>query len=972
MNRLHTTEALQRICPDLKFWDYGAEFNVLWRMESLGTDHAIVVWADTPDDPVVSPVATQPYLTPFDWAIAACALNRSIRVTVVDLRPTDHDREDYAAPRWLRTLRPECVPWLRRLTVEDVVRHSNDAEIPSLQEIRALFSEPWGYAENKLKVSPRDALQKLPACCIDPNLSANHHAIANLVGPLLLIRNPVPGSGNSRANHREALRQILSAAGMAPTPKESAQEEDRAVSGSDMANAVAEHGRVRLLLIDDQWHHGWAEWVCECLGLGWDSKAYDARESAKAVPQCVAGNPDTGMSLWVSSTPHWVLDRTEKALAGKEGDARFALRLTDGDGEFAEILLLDLRLFPPGGNEAPFARRAAELARRFLARGAWPCFDEDELNGIRNGSRSTGDGFDHAAILTLLPRLLAHTDLSLPIVLFSSTRRRDIVESLRGYGSIFTQFSKPLLFGELGPEIAERAEEALQAALRCAQHFAKARKLCQRILHAAKQHKPINRHAPTQFHHIEIYLDESGSSALGTDPNVREPEKKCFVIGGLLVGYPYTEDRGPQTLHREMEEAGLRWWPEQTNRPYADHYLLKDPGSKKDLAKNLPGGKPLHRNETLGTFLKCLKGMKAYGYGICLEHDVIDNNISDDLCAEWWNDNRHRNLLSTLLELLLFDVIPTMVEDNPTISIFMATRVRKASEFQRGKHTIAELKELYGYRGSDDYAQVLSGESVLPIIFEVLARRCKALPDIRLKHARAVTLAYPEFRLVAPDDPDGSHAVLLNKKNEKLEPEINGQRPNWKNTRHQHYLADIVAGLCRNYRGNFLPNSNIATIFEKGVYDRRDNRLNSLLNVVRLLEVHDHSGALLELADCDFDLEVDERSAVALLLQRLAKVISKDLTGDELLSVAQEIGTEEPALERQRASRIERGTISQYVEGKSGFIRPEQGGDKLYFVHTKWRSEGEPSIGQAVEFVRASQDGRVWARWVRLPASPAS
>jgi len=422
MNRLYTTDALQRMFPDLKFWDYGTDFNQLWRMKPLGTDHAIVVWGDTPGDPDVRPVATEQYLTPFDWAIAACSRNRTLQVTVLDLRPREHDQAGYAALSWLRTQKQECVPWLRRLLMYALL------DISDADCLRSLLTTFPTTTHDALTVEPRNALRALPVSQRDLTSDASHHAIANLVGPLLLLRNLSPEAlnGGGSANHREALRQVLLAAGLAPKKK----------VGTHETLHVAKLGDVRFVLVDDQWHHGWAEWLSERLDLPWDgSRANAVRVSTLQEPQCVAGMPNAGVSLWVSGAPQWILERASKALVGKERDARLGLRLTDGGGECGEILLLDLRLFPSGSHvDKTFASEIAQLARRFTADGPLPPFTDAELNGVEVWSSSNeNDPKERGTLLTLLPRLLAHTDLSLPIVLFSSTGRRDIVGKLSGY-----------------------------------------------------------------------------------------------------------------------------------------------------------------------------------------------------------------------------------------------------------------------------------------------------------------------------------------------------------------------------------------------------------------------------------------------------------------------------------------------------------------------------------------------------------
>lgn len=875
MTTLHTTAVLKQLLPDLKFWDYGNDFDQLWRMDLSGTDRAIVVWADTPPDPEVSPVSTDEYVTPFDWAIAACTLDPGLRVTVIDLRPGEHDdksgyavqptehsdKSGYAALRWLRTQKPECVPWVRRVVMHDLLDASDADRIKSL-----LISDPTPR-NGSLEVRPGDALQRLPVCHVDVTRDASHHAIANLVGPLLLIRKQAHEAavgvavGVGSANHREALRQLLLTAGLAPNLK--------LLAGED--GTVAKLGNVRIILVDDQWHHGWAEWLCQRLGLAWDkSRAKAACEPAKKAPQCVAGKHSWGVSLWVSSAPQWLLERARAALDGKPRDARFELRLTDGDGKSGEILLLDLRLLPPeGSDEKNFVREVASLTRRFTASSALPPLAETELRGIEKWS-STDDGKDTdrtASVLTLLPRFLAHVDLSLPIVLFSSTGRRDIVDKLRGYGSILTQFSKPLFFGRSSLDVAEQAEETLEAALSAAHRLAVARKLCQRIARAATKQDPVTRRASKDITHFELYLDESGSGAVATDQNAKKPERKRFVVAGLLVGYSSVE--GWLDLDGRMATRGLRWWPDNLGDPY----LTKDNRINHD---DLDGAIVREEHMILDQFLECLDGTPAYG--ICLEYGKAAEKVSpdDELRSLWDNDNRYRFVLSTLLEVLLFDVLPTIVSnDDATISIFVATRVRKFDEFSDERNAIRRYQEIYGYYGSDDsHFRSFTDDAVLPVLLEVFERRSGYLPSaVQMKHyIRGVTLKYPKTRDWRNDGGPW-------------------WQPKWRNTRHQHYLADIVAGLCRETGANVqtFGEGGLSKMFESGVYDVTNDRFLALLNAARARAKGDCPGALVELAKCDFGPKFEPESSGLLLLQQFEKMIHDDLTGEEFTLLARRL-----------------------------------------------------------------------------------
>jgi hypothetical protein len=201
-------------------------------------------------------------------------------------------------------------------------------------------------------------------------------------------------------------------------------------------------------------------------------------------------------------------------------DARFELRLTDGPEDCSEILLLDLRLFRRGSHdERMFIGNVAKLAQRFATADTWSGFTQSELSRAIAWSTGKHEEIDDTTLVTLLPRVLAQTDFSLPIILFSSTGRRDIVAELDESTNILTHFSKPFLLRQSSPDIAERAEDSFAAAIECARRLVLARSLCQRIVHAAKKNQPVERRAGASLRHFEIYIDESGSSAMSKDPD---------------------------------------------------------------------------------------------------------------------------------------------------------------------------------------------------------------------------------------------------------------------------------------------------------------------------------------------------------------------------------------------------------------------------------------------------------------------
>lgn len=493
-------------------YDEPADFNELWRCKKLRAKHrAIVVWADTPLDPEVQPVVTAPHLTPYDWALAACARCKELCVTVVDLRAAQHDQDGYPTLEWLRTVRPECVPWLRRVTVSSLLEATNEE---TLKE--SLLATSSASSAAVPAVSPRDAIRLHPLCRVDLTSSASHHQIANLVGPLLLL-NQIPPTAS--ANHREALRRILEIAGHGQ-PVGAANEDE----GPDRSNAISrlleEHhieGELRIVLCDDQWHHGWLAWLCERMGA---TEIPGAVQSARAAPSDAPREVATGrgISLWVAAGPDWLMTKLE-ALDARKTPLKRRLHLTveDGDQDRNEVLLLDLRLFVGRSTEESAFRMRAIAARLLIA-------DPDiELKAELNQAMAS-----EAQGLSALPRLLATADPLLPILVFSSTGRRDVVNMFSGHPNIVTQFAKPRLLGDGTGELRAITEQSFDAALEEGAKLVRRRRVV-RDLQGARA-RCVRQPRQDKFCHVGVYVDESGRAAqVGRFP---------FVMAGIVALYP--------------------------------------------------------------------------------------------------------------------------------------------------------------------------------------------------------------------------------------------------------------------------------------------------------------------------------------------------------------------------------------------------------------------------------------------------
>lgn len=354
--------------------------------------------------------------------------------------------------------------------------------------------------------------------------SEKHHAISNVLGPMILSGKPE--ADPPELDHVTLLRRLLSACGLVSWEGRST---DGSAPKSPQAGADArppEKGEgLSILLLDDQARQGWEDWVKECLSLA-------------------AG------SMQVAVDPNALVDQIHKALSAEQGnlihkDARFRLELPGLDDASHPVLLLDLRLF--SGNErveGEFLKdKLLPLVDHFTDKPdlAWPGFsskDKKSDKAFRDAKAAVlrgklkVDSPQHHEVLTWLPRVVALADMSLPIILFSSTGRRDLVEAFKPYGNIITSFEKPRLNDLVGQNATEHTRKAtartLGEAVAKARQWLKVRTKCLGL--RSLSIKLPRQKQDRQKLHVELYIDEDRTS-----------NREDFAVGGVFAVFNSSE-----------------------------------------------------------------------------------------------------------------------------------------------------------------------------------------------------------------------------------------------------------------------------------------------------------------------------------------------------------------------------------------------------------------------------------------------
>jgi hypothetical protein len=724
------------------------DFNFLWRLwddaRAGGGDergdlfihwarggafkNVIVIWDGFPSPAVVGGVDLTNYVTPYDWAIALALTlfadttaheAPGLRVTIVDLLASGESERllrrfqgnDNLIMPWVCVYRPRPdasgMDVATRLLVDHLLMPIDTPSSPTasggfVQTCKSeweLIRRVWN-ARLLVPAGPRD-----------------RHAIANLVGPQLLLSSmksrPVYADPQGPAC-LHALLSFMRASGLiesglkdAAAPWISPEEWISARGGAETS----------IFLLDDMHALGWAKFLRLALGIGRDR---DRRN----------------FFAW---------DQPDAQKFGPHGNLSLIDMLTDDEGRLrvnggfnlprkaaGAILCLDLRLFSQRSEEEEFAFYARLLVLALQTEGdesradlPWRGFTGRELDAVRACvERRDGEGEGYLVALTLLPRLIALVDPMLPIILFSSTGQRRVIEMLKDYGSIITDFDKPRFFGGLKGESAGETRGRFLSAFSKALTLLNGRRVCKSF-----PSPRVGPTAPAARPYVEIYVDES--------EDVSHPQ---FRVGGLAI--IFDGERQAQRLNEEMVRAGLVWGSTDVDEKPAK-CLPKQSWPAADFEKRI--FRPVQ------SILGALGVPEALGFSLSAPADLMWAD-SSDLTNPSCMDNVYRSLILRILEALFFEVIPGRLNQSVpsfTCGVYIATRTRHLSDADppsawdqadRGNMTRRFGVKVKKSQKGSLYFNSVTSETAYPMVAQVRALQPEA--DIRVSYARGSQLFY--------------------------------------------------------------------------------------------------------------------------------------------------------------------------------------------------------------------------------------
>ncbi|OPY80204.1 MAG: Cold-shock DNA-binding domain protein [Syntrophorhabdus sp. PtaU1.Bin153] len=575
-----------------------------------------------------------------------------------------------------------------------------------------------------------------------PSIPDDHHSIANVIGPLLLSKT------KDDDPRLYALQNLLTELRLLPNekdadgllPDESWIEKDSEPWKSIFDQIVGHEHKLNLVLVDDMFELGWGRIVCEAFG-----EEYQPKSSSGDLLR-INKNDESRIIVKASSSPAGLIE-TIRAFLEKddsESDCRFRFTV-DRDNErtaFPEILLIDLRLFSgKESDELQHFSDVKDVAKALMRRKnlGWDRITDDEMieveKWISDPNRSK-DSPGYAACLTLLPRLVALIDFSLPIVLFSSTGRRDIVNKVLPYKNIITVFDKPRITAAISGQIAAETRDKFQNAMKKAFEILKARQKCRNI---ARFYKPDVNEFNSSAVHVELFLDESFSNPVTQD---------LVYVGGPFAIFESNslEDarRKADQFDDDLVVAGVRYFESFE----VGAQSIKPPKNKKDdssadllKAMETSDNKPNH----LG-FVR-------------LSHTFGAPKSSREFLDTHSGDNLFRQTLQTLLELFLFETLPHLlgeeVAERAQISVFAGTRVKDFAHSLIGSRELARAEYQFGYKsrdvGTKHLLYTIDRPSVSSMVNDILVfhsarkRSIDRAIGVQLPYADSKTVEYPEF-----------------------------------------------------------------------------------------------------------------------------------------------------------------------------------------------------------------------------------
>ncbi|MEQ1779416.1 MAG: hypothetical protein ABL863_12815 [Nitrosomonas sp.] len=731
---------------DVAVFDYAADFDKFWSEEpraipapeivsaaSETTENALIIaWDDMPADSRVSDKQLYQHLTPLDWALAfsikLLSDNKTdeAKFSIHILDFTVKEFEDAHSFKIIATLLDE-MPWVKiyaplkpanaryrrqhkRLTdiigLNDIIELNIDADI---------FAQSVSGNQQDCKAALMDIAQLWRASVLQ---SDDHHDLNNIVGPQIISKMMALGGNNSSGLERAFLKR-LEWSSLCPE-----------LGKNDQYEAPSFNQQLDIVVIDDQLARGWDQVLGSLVGLQPMEKPLTPNASLALF------RSNGSLNLHGATNPSCLLDAlgiSEISVSQNSVDSvtvkteLYNQRKFDSPVSKIEerpwMLVLDMRLFSGQISlerewHAMLAKAALKISLLDKSKLAWHGFeksDKQSKESEKEGAQlKEGEQLEYLAnrgeldeahtdtALSLFPRLCALRWPSVPIIVFSSTRRRELITKLAEYGNIFLSSPKPnVLAGNPDEQViafAESWKRELQAAMSLVQ-------VQMKLLALIHQPSPANTSSSSSAHtHIVIALEEAGDFQY----NPRS------AVGGVFLCASGDDETSAKKAAVDFQEKlrleGVSFY-ERT--PYYTDADL--PGADLKVNDCLKKGSSINRKlDTVYAAHNASVKLAAFRYTI-----LKDNYSTNSL----YRDGAYLRGLSNIVELLCYDIFPSLgmsFKRGISVSFWFPTKQTSFREEAQAKlNKTANYQRLIA-NGKDPkealrQANVIFNQEVLPL-----------------------------------------------------------------------------------------------------------------------------------------------------------------------------------------------------------------------------------------------------------------
>jgi len=680
-----------------KVIDYSSHdgFEWLWNEPSLnewlkggGAKNLLIVWDDMPPALDMQPVNISAELTPFDW-IVSISHHLLQRDAPPALRVIILDGHSFRVPEAFGCRMADslitALPWL------GVVRLLPNGQSRSV-------ADGWDEVRLKSILDAPSEIETLAGGAFKPVIESfvhawtgnlaraeSHHDVNNLLGPILLLE----GFGARPKKHRgrDALLEHTRRLGLAPT---GTMIDDKAwFDAKGLADTL---GRpIRFVLVDDQVNNGWGDVIAAALGIQTTIDSSPVAPVRADVIECLA--KDNGVEVWATTNADPVITMLKTAVDSGT-DQRFRLRLTSCDSQKTadnsplEVLLFDLRLASDGGEEIEYFSKVLDLAEALTLQNtdgsrSWRPIINTELNQFRtfkdlrewvnNYAREpnapAGRDTIYLELLTFLARIVATIDMSLPIIVFSSTGQRGVVEEFKNYGNLITAFEKPRLLGYRSEDLLRETKSKWSTAIEQAADILRGRLAVQRTLTEGSAASAPVVLSTVKKYLLELYIDETGSEFRGGD----------VTVGGLIV-------IGPQNrTERFSANAGLDNEINRICSENPDRFKKLLRSRVQDLAARINAA-----SAATGIYVAVVTLTGSWSVGTSFEPQpgAVDSELEAD--------NLYRDIISALTEIAVYHFGADICGNGDLdYKVYMATRVNNI-DTRREKLKAEDIRKKWG------------------------------------------------------------------------------------------------------------------------------------------------------------------------------------------------------------------------------------------------------------------------------------